>query len=126
MYGVPEQLDLAAFIGATLDYVGVGKHQVQFVFSGEPRTEKDRVVTAEGYWEMLDGQSVVIDKATKDDNRDCYRIHRLLSHTVTETKVNPPESFMLVFDNGWALTFVDDSSHYETCHIFSGDGETHI
>jgi hypothetical protein len=126
MYGVPEQLDLTPFIGTTLDYIGVGKFQINFVFSGNPWKETDRTIAAEGYWEMRDSQSVVIDKATENDDRDAYRIHRLLSRTVTGTKVNPPESFTLTFDNGWTLTFVDDSSHYETCHVSVGDQEIHI
>jgi hypothetical protein len=126
MRGVPEHLDLAPFIGTTLDYIGIGKYQIQFVFGGDPWTEKDRVVTAEGYWEVRDAQSVLIDKATENDDRDVYRIHPLLSHAVTETKVNAPQSFTLVFDNGWTLTFVDDSSQYETCHIYVGDSEINI
>jgi len=126
MYGVPKQLDLTPFIGTTLDYIGVGKYQIQFVFAGDPWIEKHRVVTAEGYWEMRDPQSVVIDKATENDDRDAFRIHRLLSHRVTEVKVSPPESFTFVFDNGWTLTLVDDSSEYESCHIYIGDSEIHI
>jgi len=126
MYGIPEKLDLTPFIGTTLDYIGLGKYQIHFVFSGDPRKEKDRVVMAEGYWEMRDSQSVVIDKATDNDDRDNYKIHRLLSLTVAGTKISPPESFTLVFNNGWTLTFVDDSSQYETCHIYFGDSEIHI
>ena len=126
MRGAPEQLDLAPFIGTTLDYIGIGKYQIQFVFSGDPWKGKDRVVTAEGYWEIRDAQSVVIDKAMEHDDRDVYEIHHLLSHTVTETKVNAPESFTLIFDNRWTLTFVDDSSHYETCHVYVGDSEINI
>jgi len=126
MYGVPEQLDLTPFIGTTLDYIGVAKYQVHFVFGGDPWTEKNRGVTTQGYWEMRDSQSVVIDKATENDDREAFRIHRLLSHRVTEIKVSPPESFTLVFDNGWMLTFVDDSSQYESCHIQVGDREIHI
>jgi hypothetical protein len=54
MYGVPENLDLTPFLGTTLDFIGVGKYQLQFVFSGDPGT-KDRVISAEGYWEIQDG-----------------------------------------------------------------------
>jgi hypothetical protein len=126
MYGVSEQLDLTPFVGTTLDYIGISISQVLFLFSGNPWTEKDRSVAAEGYWEMRDNQSVVIDKATENDNRDIYKIHCLLSRTVVKTKINPPESFALVFDNGWTLTFVDDSNGYENHHITMGDIEIHI
>jgi len=126
MYGVPEDLDLAPFVGTTLDYISLSSGQIQFIFSGNPWTEKNCVVAVEGYWEMRDGQSVVIDKATENDDRDAFRIHRLLSRTVTETKVNSPESFSLVFDNAWTLTFVDDSDQYESCHVYVGDSEIHI
>ncbi len=126
MYGVPEQLDLAPFVGTTLDCIGLGKYQIQFFFSGDPRTKKNCGVTVEGYWEARDAQSAVIDKAAENDDRDVYRIHRLLSRTVTRTKVNPPESFTLVFDNGWTLTFFDNSSQYESCHVWDGDSIIYI
>jgi hypothetical protein len=125
MYGVPQQLDLAPFIGTRLDCISIGKYQIHLSFSGDPWT-KDRGVTVEGYWEMRDAQSAIIDKAAENDDRDAYRIHRLLSRTVTETKVNPPESFTLVFDNGWTLTIVDSSSQYESCHIYVGDSIIYI
>lgn len=126
MYGVPEQLDLTPLVSTTLDYIGVGKYQLTFVFSGNPWKEKDRSISVEGYWEIRDAQSVVIDKAVENDERDVYRIHRLLGCTVTETKVNPPTSFTLIFDNGLSLTFVDDLPGYESCHIDVGNGEIHI
>jgi hypothetical protein len=132
MYGVPAQLDLTPFVGTTLDYIGLGKYQLQFYFTGDPWAGKKYAVTVEGYWEVRDAQSVVIDKAveidkaTANDDRDAYRIHHLLGHTVAETKINPPESFTLVLDNGWTLTFVDDASGYESCHIYIGDSEIHI
>ena len=126
MYGVPEQLNLAPLIGTTLDYIGVGKYQLYFVFSGDPWKSKDCRITVQGYWEMRDAGSVVIDKAAENDARDAYRIHRLLSRAVVGTKINAPESFTIVFDNGWTLTFVDDLSQYESCHVDVGDGEIHI
>jgi hypothetical protein len=82
MYGVPEQLNLAPLIGTTLDYIGVGKYQLYFVFSGDPWKSKDCRITVQGYWEMRDAGSVVIDKAAENDARDAYRIHRLLSRAV--------------------------------------------
>jgi hypothetical protein len=101
MYGVPEQLDLAPFIGTTLDHIGVGKFQIQFVFSGDLWTEKDRVVTVEGYWEVRDAQSAVIDKATENNERDVYRIHRLLSRTVTEARRHGDEKGLLSSRGTW-------------------------
>ena len=126
MYGVPAQLDLAPFVGATLDNIGLAKCQIQFIFGGDLWTGKKCVVAVEGYWEMRNAQSVLIDKAIPPDERDAYRIHSLLSRTVTDAKVNPPESFTLVFDNGWTLTFVDDSPQYESCHVYVGESEIHI
>jgi hypothetical protein len=125
MYGVPEDLDLTPFIGTTLDSLGISAGQIQFVFGGN-QWWKNCVVTVEGYWEMRDDQSAVVDKATESGDREAYKIHRLLTHAVKDTKVNPPESFTLTFDNGWTLTFADDSSGYESCHIYIGDGAIHI
>jgi hypothetical protein len=124
MHGVPEHLDLTPFIGTTLDHVLICLYTLHFVFEGNPWTEKKYVISVEGCWEVRDAQSVVIDKAASGE-RDAYRIHRLLGHNVAETKVNPPESFTLIFDNGWTLTLVDDS-YYDCCHIRVGDSEIHI
>jgi hypothetical protein len=125
MYGIPEDLDLAPFVGTSLDYIGLGIGTLQFVFSGNPY-EKDRVITVEGCWELRDKDSGLIDKAIEPDERDVYRVHKVLSRRVTETKLKPQTSFSLIFDNGWILTIVDDSCQYETCHIFVGDREIHI
>lgn len=126
MYGVPEQLDLAPFVGTTLENISLAKFQIQFIFGGDPWAGKHCVVAVEGYWEMRDAQSALIDKAIPPDERDVYKLHQVLGRTVTATQVKPPESFTLIFDNGWTLTFVDDSPQYESCHVYIGDNEIHI
>ena len=126
MNGVPALLDLTPFVSTTLDYITVSRYQITFVFSGDPRKEKDHWITAEGYWEIRDEQSVVVDNAMENDERDVYRFHRLLSCTVTETRVNPPTSFTLTFDNGLSLTFVFNLAGHECCSIETGKGEIHI
>lgn len=125
MYGVPAQLDLTPFVGTTLDQIRFGQFQIHFTFSGEPGTA-DRGVSVEGYWELRDGQSALIDAAVVNDERDSYKIHRLLGRTVTAIGLNPPKSLTLFFDNGLELTIVDDSDQYECCRISTGTEETHI
>jgi hypothetical protein len=125
MYGVPAQLDLTAFIGTALTGISIGQYQIHFLFSSDVGGG-DRGITVEGGWELRDVESALIDKACALDERDVYRIHRLLGRKMTAARVSPPESFTLVFDNGLALTICDDSSEYESCHIFSGTGEVHI
>ena len=46
MYGVPANLDLSMFIGATLIQIAIGGYEVQFNFDG------GRGVSVEGFWQV--------------------------------------------------------------------------
>jgi hypothetical protein len=126
MYGISEQLDLAPFIGKTLDSVSITPFLINFAFSGNPLVDKDCVITAEGHWELHDAQFEMVDKYTEHSKREFYKIHRILGLRVLAFKVNPPDSFTLIFENDWALSLFDSSSNYESLHIYDGDVEVHI
>jgi hypothetical protein len=132
MHGVPQQLDLTPFVGRYLDYITLCQYQIGFSFSGEPGTKYSHI-TVRGCWEFKDPQLVLIDKgdfhcgeAEHRYERGAYKIHLLLGRTVTDTKINPPESFTLIFDNGMTLTIIDDCSGYECCEIQFDDTEVFI
>jgi hypothetical protein len=59
----------------------------------------------------------LVDSAEPHENRESYRIHRLIDVRVARFSIDPPRSFTLVFDKGLALTVFDDSEQYESFSI---------
>jgi hypothetical protein len=119
MYGVPADLDLRPFVGGFLTQISLGEFDLQFHFVGD-RGIHLGTISVQGGWELRDSHSEVIDKATDNNARAEYRIHRLLGRTVTAVRIDPPQSFTVIFDNGSALTVLDDSDGYESCQIDPG------
>jgi hypothetical protein len=61
------------------------------------------------------------DRSVPNDDRDAYRLHRLLGSQVIGTQVGAPRSFALCFANGDELGVFDDSDQYESFSIQPGD-----
>jgi hypothetical protein len=123
VYGVPRNLDLSRFIGATLIQVCLGEFQVQFHFQPARRVGADGLlhIGVERQWEMRDEAGMIVDQAMQNSDRDAFRLHRLLGGVVTETEVDAPLSFMLRFASGEELRIFDDSDEYESFSIQPGD-----
>jgi len=117
MHGVPHNLSLAAFQGATLELVGLGPFIVHLHFAAEPRA----VIGIEGDWELRDQTGALIDHQMDPAERDAYRLHVLLDHAVVAREVSAPESFLLRFDSGHTLRVFDRSAEYESFSIQPGD-----
>ena len=115
MHGVPKDLDLSIFRGKTLTLVGIGEHAVYFHFHPEG------LLSVEGTWEVLSSEGTVIDQSMEHADRSEYRVHRLLSHDVVGSELDPPSSFSLRFSNGYVLRVFDDSEQYESFSIQPGD-----
>jgi len=115
MYGVPADLDLSMFIGATLIQIAIGEYQVNFCFDGY------RLVSVEGFWQVKNATGQILDSELKNSERDCYRVHRLLGRRVTGFQVHAPTSVVLQFDEGYTLEVVDSSTQYESFSIQPGD-----
>jgi hypothetical protein len=123
VYGVPPDLDLNLFVGATLVQIALGEYQVQFRFQvgdGSPR-RPDPYLSVEGHWELADESGHIIDRAEPNSDRDAYRLHRLLGKEVASTRVDPPRSFTLRFNSGLRLQVFDDSEEFESFSIQPGD-----
>src|SRR5215475_11969404 len=109
MYGVPEELPLAGFVGQELDLIGLGRSQIQLRFSGGGQIDIES-----GSWELADPRGTPLDAAEEHDTRECYRLHRLLSLPVVGFAIDAPFSFTLAFGEGFRLTIHDDDPHYES------------
>jgi hypothetical protein len=115
MYGIPNDLDLSLFVGATLVQIGLGQFDLQFHF------HPDGSVSIQGHWELIDAEERIIDFAIENAERDAYRIHVLLGQVVVGSQLNPPDSFSLGFANGFTLKVFDNSKEYETISIQPGN-----
>jgi hypothetical protein len=120
MHGVPKDLDLRPWLGATLLQLAIGQHEIQLRFDRAPP------VCIEGEWELQDADGVTIDRSLIPNQlpaeRDCYRIHRRLGCRVVDARVETPKCVVLVFEGPLALRIVDDSEYCESFHI----GDVHV
>ncbi len=116
MYGVPEDLDLRPFVGDHLAQLAIGAWDLQLRFGA------GGIIAVWGGWELRDAAGRLLDQAVDDPAlRECYRLHALLMASVIGTRIDPPRSFTLLFDNGMSFTVYDDDENHETCSIQPGD-----
>ena len=111
MYGVPSDLDLSHFQAGTCTQLAIAEFQIQFHFhpSGS--------ISVEGRWELRDPGGKIIDRSMEPPDRDSYKLHRIVGKSVDTTFLNAPDSFGLIFNNGYTLEIFDDSQKFETCQI---------
>jgi hypothetical protein len=112
MYGVPANLDLKPFHGACLEGLFLGQYQIQLHFSRSLR------IYVEGGWRLCDssGKTICVSDPSLYAEKGS-RLHLLLGAAVTFSRVDPPVSLTLGFDNGLSLTILDDSEQYESFSI---------
>ena len=90
MYGVPHDLDLSRFVGATLIQVCLGEFQVQFHFQAADTagSEEGLSIGVEGRWELRDKSGGIVDHSQENAKRESYQVHRLLGDAVAETDLD--------------------------------------
>jgi hypothetical protein len=115
MYGVPKDLDLSRFRGDSLIQIAIGEFQIQFHFGSGSS------IAVEGDWELKDQSGKLIDRDMENSARESYHIHHLLGRTVLTTKLDPPKSISLHFDNGMTLTILDSSNQFESFLVQPGN-----
>ena len=115
MHGVPKDLDLSRFKGATLIQLALGEHQIQFHFY------PDANISVEGRWELRDSAGTLIDQDAEHSEREAYYLHVLLGRDVEGYSVSAPHSFFLRFETGHVLTVFDSKERYESFSIQPGD-----
>jgi hypothetical protein len=123
VYGVPADLDLTQFVGASLVSVCLGEFNVVFRFQSQASSwpSAGPSLTVEGSWELRDRDGRQVDRSLPNDEREAYRVHGLLGRPVERFVVNAPDSIVLVFDGGQELQVYDDSADFESFQIQPGD-----
>ena len=117
MHGVPANLNLAPFVGASLQRIDLGKWIIYFRFEMQPAGS----IGVEGEWELCDAAGLVIDQQQEPSERVSYKLHHLLLQNVVSYEVQAPEWFSLTFDNGMVLKIYDKDPHYESFSIQPGN-----
>ena len=107
MYGVPANLDLSQFHGATLLQIAAGQHDLQLRF------ESPLEIAIEGRWELRDPTGGITSSLD--------RLRRLAGGTIVSTRINAPRSIVLEFDGGASLEIYDSSTQYESFAIQPGN-----
>ena len=119
MYGVPADLDLRGFIGATLVQVCLGQYILQFHFQASDGQMP--AIGVEGDWTLTDSAGTVVDRADAGGVRDCYRVHVIIGSSVVGSTLDAPHSFALTFASGHELRVFDSSTEYESFSIQPGN-----
>lgn len=106
MYGVPPDLDLSRFHGATLLEIAVGAFQVRLRF------EQPLEVAIEGDWEVHERDGAI--------SSSIDRLRTVVGKSVISTEVRAPRSIVLDFDGGTRVEIYDSAEHYESFSIEPG------
>jgi len=108
MYGLPEDTDLAAFIGCELELVSIGSYQVNLNFGGLPKIG----ITIEGDYAVSKpggGQT----RYSAAPEGACGLV-ALLSSRVTDVRISEHGTTTIYFADGAAITIYDSEEHYES------------
>ena len=119
MYGVPENLDLERFADFQLVMISLGPHRIRFHLQKDVQNYAE--ISAEGKWQIRDEGGEILDEFVPNDQRECYRVHRLLMLSIVDWRLNAPDWFEIEFEEGYKLRVYDDSDEYESFSIQPGD-----
>lgn len=111
MYKFPSDLDLSHLIGCEVVQISLAPYNL-FI-----QLEPENHINIEGVWRLYDSSGNLVDEGNGQDEKDAYRIHRLLTHKIEQYIVVNPTTLALIFENKWKLEIVDDSDQYESCSI---------
>jgi hypothetical protein len=118
MYGVPENLNLSAFVNTELSQIDIGQAYLNFCF------HPIGIIQCYGDWEATNPDGGHLDGSLGGEaagsERDSYRVHKLLGIQVVAVQVNPPKSISWIFEGGYKITIFDSSEAYESFTIEPG------
>ena len=114
--GVPPDLPVASFIGHHFEVVRLGAHYIELDGPGGS-------IYIEGTWHLTDAESQLIDGSADKLIGECFRLHVILQEHVVATRVDAPEGFVLVFEDGSCLSVFADS-HRESFALRAAGGPT--
>ena len=115
MYGLkPEHIkNLEHLCGQDLIQVAIGEYQLQFA-TGPARGGG---ISVEGRCELADAAGTMLDVWDRGKRSASFRFLELLGKTIKDVSIDSPKSFVMTFDDGRSLRFVDNSDKYESFSV---------
>jgi hypothetical protein len=122
MHGVPENLPITRFHGATLDRFEDLQNVVYWRFTTAPRRwwpQRSRLleIGVEGTWELRDKSGALVATGSPIPPASFTVSCLPLGQVVSSSSVRAPRSFVLVFKSGHELEVFDSSDKYESFSI---------
>ncbi len=120
MYGVRKDLDLAPFVGSTLNQVAIGPHDLQLHFDRADPADGSASLSIWGRFEVRDRDGSILEAGTPSDTRTRY-LQDLVGTVVSSATAEPPSAIVLAFRSGRSVRVVDDTDQYESFAIEPGN-----
>ena len=120
MYGVSSDIDLGPFVGATLNQVGLGPHDLQLHFDRPEPNDGAAHLSIWGRFEVRDPIGDVREVGTPSEIRSRC-LPDLLGSVVRSALAEPPSAIALTFETGHVLRVFDDTTQYEAFAIEPGN-----
>jgi hypothetical protein len=119
MYGVPPDVNLEPFVGATLIQVCIGPHDLQLHFARIRPEDGPASVSIWSWFVLIDAGGEVVEEGSPTDVRT-KSIPTLLNTAVVAARREDESAVAFVFESGHVLRLVDDSKQYESFLIEPG------
>ncbi len=114
MYGlVPSDIEwLRVLVDTSLTQVCIGAYDLQFRF-----TDERACISIEGRCELIDPAGVLVDVWDRGVRSTTFRFTELLMKQTVDVRIDTPRSFLLTFEEGWALRVIDNSDKFESFSV---------
>jgi hypothetical protein len=111
MYGLPKTLDLSFLNNLEVEQVCIDRFNVllQFYPTGS--------LNMQCGWALSDTTGKEVDRHIAHDEREFWRIHKLLGKKIHKSIIVSERQLNLEFESGYCLSIFDDSDQYETFNI---------
>jgi hypothetical protein len=113
MYLIPKSIDLSFLLEADLNQIGLGRHDVQFVFSSGAR------ICVQGRASVLEHGSKVSEWS--ETGWSSLDFQKLLNRSVSGFSVPNDRLLQIEFTNGLSLQLHDNSNQYESMQIYTAN-----
>jgi len=111
MYHFRPDLNLLHLIGAEIVQVSLAEYNLYI------NLEPKNVIHIMGQWQILDSMDRIVDEGNLDEEKDAYRVHKILGKKIVGYDVQNEKRLVFRLDNEWKLVMIDNSEQYETGFI---------
>lgn len=114
MHGVPQDLDLSAFVGREVIQVALGPHDVQL------NLHPSGSISIEGRLELYQDTGDLIEAGAPNEVTPSTSLGALIGCIIAEAIPEPPSAVRFRFGSGYVLRLIDDSDSCESFVLHPG------